>query len=1394
MLAAGHQGAERSGPRCTPSAPVRAYDVVAMNVDITLNRYRDHDPEGRMYVLERDLPRVRQEEQQNAKARAGQPEPAVSLGLQGDAIQPLTLRVNQGECLRINLRNALEKGEPAGLHLHGASLHLAGTTTPVTASNPRSFAPTGGTVRYEWMVDEQEPEGTHYFHSPGDDRFQTGHGLFGSVIVEPKGSTYLDPIRDGELQSGWTAIIRRPEGASFREAALYYHEVGSENYRLMDRTGNLVPLVDPLTSAYRPSARALNYRSEPFMNRLMLQKSLTGRFDESLSYGSYTFGDPATPMVRSYLGDPVKQRVIHGGSEVFHVHHVHGGAIRWRRQPHVEPAGFDRGLDKHPPLRPQASERVDSQSIGPSETYDVENECGSGGCQQSVGDYLIHCHVAHHYFAGMWSIWRVYNTKQNGQASTDALPPLRELPDRIGKVEPAVTSDQLAGRTVDWYGKRFTIGQGDLASWVERQLPPAGAPRGYDASVFDWRKEGDRYLNEPEDKQVWPGYHARAPDTRPPLTFDPKTGKLAYPFLRPHLGKRPPFAPNHGPAPFLDPFSQGTEPPRPGENGPASVCPDGTKLKPFTVNAIAIPITLNRKANLVDPAGEIYVLQEQEGSVRGDHRLRVPLTIRANAGQECIDLTLKSKLEDSPDNRSFSKVNLHIHFVQFDIQASDGVITGFNYEQSVRPFGLEGEALPTAAGAGDTSVRVGSAARFQAGVLVGVGMDQNDTFEVKRVKEISGNALVFDEPLRHAHASGEIVSTEFVRYRWYPDVQFGTAYFHDHVNAIASWRHGLFGALISEPPGSTYHDPRTGTEIKSGPIADIHTASMVSADVSGSFREVAMFVQDDNPITHVGRSSGSSLNLRAEPLEERNKGDPSQLFSSKEHGDPETPIVEAYLGDPIVVRLLVGGTNEVHTWHVDGHWFRVEPYSSSSPPISTIHAGIAERYDLTIPKAGGAQRLPGDYLYYSGRSFKLREGSWGIVRVRDGSSSASLQKLPGHEVIPPPAPAVCPAGAPQKQFDVATIEALLPMLGGARGKLFVIQSDKTAVLSGSKAPEPLVLHVNIGDCIKVKVTNETSSGPVSFHADMLAFDPGESGGVAAGFNAYRPVAPGEVGTFTYFAHPEVGETTALVRDWGNVLKNPAIGLYGAIIVGPRGATYADPGSGDDMSSRAGWRVDVHPPGAPAYRDFTLFFQDEDAGIGTHRMPYTEQVDGVVGLNYRMEPLSNRLAKTKDAARVFSSAGHADPATPVMDAAIGDPVRIHVLVPWSEQAQVFHIEGHRWPFELGRSGTDLLSSVQVGGLEATTLSLDGGAGGRDRLPGDYLYGDHRTPYRDAGLWGILRVHSPCSSDSFPPLDRANTCAEFGVLGIWTIPVIATAVFVGLLLAVVLVQRRRRSHRP
>ena len=1336
------------GAKCSPEATVRGFDVAAIKLEITLNRFLDYDPEGRMFVLEEELKRALQEEAQNRAARSDQAEPAASIGLQSDAIQPLTIRVNQGDCLRITLRNALDNGESASLHLHGSGLHMADTGVPAIATNTDAIAGPGASVTYQWMVEEDEPEGTHYSHSHGNTREQTSHGLFGALIVEPKGSVYLDPANGAKLRSGWAAIIQDHSGSDFREFAIYYHEIGNASFTVLNKTGTsgfairgrAVPFVDDFTGAYKPGGRAINYRSEPFLNRMQLQNDTIGSFDPSQAYSSYTFGDPATPIARTYLGDPVKQRVIHGGSEVFHVHHVHGGSIRWRRQPRVEPTAFDTGLDKHPPLLPRATARTDSQAVGPSENFDVENECGSGGCQQSVGDFLIHCHVAHHYVAGMWMIWRVHNTLQDGVVSLDGLPPLRELPDREGGMVLAVTSKDLVDTTVDWKGKTFDITRDNLAGWVEQQLPPAGVPRGYDASVLDWRKEGELYLNEPDTDLVWASFRSTSPGSRPPLPFNPKTGKLAYPFLRPHLAKRPPFAPNHGPSPFLEPFRQGTgtDPPQPGENGPWSLCPSDTRLKEFTIHAINLPITLSEKANLLDPVGQLFVLKEQEEAVRANNGLKVPLAIRANAGQDCVDIIFKSELEDTGENFFFSKVNIHIHFVQFDVQGSDGVTTGFNYESSIRPFTVEGETLSTDAAAGATSLSLGSVQRFQAGAVVGVGMDQDQTFEVRRIQAVQGDTLVFTEPLKHPHEQGEIVSTEFVRYRWYPDVQFGTAYFHDHVSALTSWRHGLFGALIAEPPGSTYHDPHTGDEALSGPLVDVHTDQLVSADLTGSFRELVLFIQDDSPLTNVGQSSGSSINLRVEPLASRG-GDPAFLFDSGTHGDPATPLLEAFLGDPIVLRGLVSATNDVHTLHLDGHWFRLEPFSLTSPPVNNVHIGISERFDLVVPRAGGPQNMPGDYLYYNGRSFKLREGSWGILRVHGDDAEVELRKLPGHELLPSSASSICASGAPEREFSVSVVKTPLPMLEGALGKLFVLEEDKEAVLSGSLSPEPLVLSVNVGDCVKIRVTNETRAGPVSFHTDMLAYDPKDSMGINAGRNPPQTIRARESRTYTFFAHPEVGETVALVRDWGKVLENPGLGLYGAIIVGPRGATYTHPVTGDEMDAKSGWRVDVHPPSGPSYRRFALFIQDEDEVIGTHLMPYTEQVQGVVGLNYRSEPFAGRLAEVGDSSKVFSSDEFGDPSTPLMEAYAGDPVKVHVLVPFSEQAHVFSLEGHQWPLEPGRAGSDMLNSVQVGGLDALTIVPDRGAGGRTGLPGDYIYGDHREPYREAGLWGIFRVY-------------------------------------------------------
>ena len=119
---------------------------------------------------------------------------------------------------------------------------------------------------------------------------------------------------------------------------------------------------------------------------------------------------------------------------------------------------------KYPVIRAK-TDRVDVEVIGPSEALDLETECGSGLCQQLAGDFLFHCHVAHHYVAGMWGYWRVYNTIQQGDLRNDVMPDLRELPDRKGRIKAPISSDKLIGQTVDWFGTKFKIVDKGKSNW-----------------------------------------------------------------------------------------------------------------------------------------------------------------------------------------------------------------------------------------------------------------------------------------------------------------------------------------------------------------------------------------------------------------------------------------------------------------------------------------------------------------------------------------------------------------------------------------------------------------------------------------------------------------------------------------------------------------------------------------------------------------------------------------------------------------------------------------------------------------------------------------------------------------------------------------------------------------
>ncbi|MFO0733223.1 MAG: hypothetical protein U0361_20105 [Nitrospiraceae bacterium] len=179
------------------------------------------------------------------------------------------------------------------------------------------------------------------------------------------------------------------------------------------------------------------------------------------------------------------------------------------------------------------------------------------------------------------------------------------------------------------------------------------------------------------------------------------------------------------------------------------------------------------------------------------------------------------------------------------------------------------------------------------------------------------------------------------------------------------------------------------------------------------------------------------------------------------------------------------------------------------------------------------------------------------------------------------------------------------------GKIFALE-EEAATVAGNVMPNPLTLRANLGDCIKVTLKNKMKASRASFFVPEPCLRSARQPGPERRQNngGDQTVGPGESRNYTYYAHPANKETTSLVWDGGNIVVNPRNGLYGAIVIGPKGSQYRDPVTGADVSLKNTWRADVivdaglpKNVGKRNYRDVALFFQDEDNIIGTAFMPY-----------------------------------------------------------------------------------------------------------------------------------------------------------------------------------------------
>lgn len=611
--------------------------------------------------------------------------------------------------------------------------------------------------------------------------------------------------------------------------------------------------------------------------------------------------------------------------------------------------------------------------------------------------------------------------------------------------------------------------------------------------------------------------------------------------------------------------------------------------------------------------------------------------------------------------------------------------------------------------------------------------------------------------------------------RFFANEELRTVFFHDHLFANVHQQHGLFGALIIEEAGATFHNPQNGKELHSG------TQAVIRRKDGSSFREFTLFVHDfallfdrkGNPLNppEVPGSHDDpgvmGINYRSEPMRERlrKKEDPAYLFSSFVHGDPATPILETYPGDELMIRLLDGAHEEQHSFNITGMSWRKEPADLKSPLAASQTIGISEAFNLNVTEKYGA----GDYLYYFGGIDDAWLGLWGIIRVhrRYRKHLKPLCQSKGRIYPLPP----CPSKEDVvRRYEVVAIQKkLIYNRYGDHdpdGLVFVPLEDVDNVLAGKCMPKPLILRANAGDWIEVTLHNAWNpnhpipyfsyprvpldkeyapSMRVSLNPQFLQYDPVSDSGINVGYNEMeQTVGVGESKRYLWHADQEYG--ACIIQSFGDMRNHRYHGLFGAVIVEPPGAEwYRNFTRKKDCFAE---QAVITAPGKENFREYVLFIQNgirlidaEGNLIQTAAEDNGEPVDdedtGEKGYNYASERFANRLAKDPRTWKVFSSKVHGDPATPVWKAYPGDRVVFRVMMPadkprntsiavhdciWREQQQD--------PFS---RIIPLQGGVSIG--NKFDIELKDGAG----CPGDYLYRSGSFAWDvESGMWGIFRV--------------------------------------------------------
>ncbi|HEY3839937.1 MAG TPA: hypothetical protein VGL72_25375 [Bryobacteraceae bacterium] len=324
---------------------------------------------------------------------------------------------------------------------------------------------------------------------------------------------------------------------------------------------------------------------------------------------------------------------------------------------------------------------------------------------------------------------------------------------------------------------------------------------------------------------------------------------------------------------------------------------------------------------------------------------------------------------------------------------------------------------------------------------------------------------------------------------------------------------------------------------------------------------------------------------------------------------------------------------------------------------------------------------------------------------------------------------------------------------------------------------------------------------MGLHPQLLYYDVTQSNGANIGFNPPVTVASGQSGStpLRWFA----GRADGTPVEFGTVVLEPSdpllqhfTGLYGVLVIEPKDSSWTtDPGTNA--------RATVVKSDLSTFREFVLGFQNDvenqnvsnlqaafnytaeptSVRIGQAAPQAPAQPNPVAVLRSQGRPVEQFSLRTEarseaahfhaEAARAAAPAQNApvpalvarfsdslfantttplEPQTPILNAASGDPVRIHLAYGGGTPVfnPVFEVAGHSWPENPWLHGSTELGlnplaqhfgMEQIVPFQASNFLLSH-AGGDAGVPGDYLYDmfEGETPSYAPGAWGIMRVRS------------------------------------------------------